>query len=137
MSKNNCKNCNWGIYFVLPAIIGTFIFIIIPIFCSFALSFTEWDLLNDINFVGFSNYKAVLTEPVFKEILLNTLVYALSVTIFAVIIPLIIADVLNSKLRGAEWFKTIYFYIIILKFLIISDFIQLIMFFNMFYVDFI
>lgn len=109
MSKNNCKNCNWGIYFVLPAIIGTFIFIIIPIFCSFALSFTEWDLLNDINFVGFSNYKAVLTEPVFKEILLNTLVYALSVTIFAVIIPLIIADVLNSKLRGAEWFKTIYF----------------------------
>ena len=109
MSKNNCKNCNWGIYFVLPAIIGTFIFIIIPIFCSFALSFTEWDLLNDINFVGFSNYKAVLTEPVFKEILLNTLVYALSVTIFAVIIPLIIAAVLNSKLRSAEWFKTIYF----------------------------
>ena len=109
MLKNNCKNSNCGIYFVLPALIGTFIFIIIPIFCSFALSFTDWDLLNEIKFVGINNYKAVLTEPIFKEILINTVVYAISVTVFAVIIPLIIASIINSKIRGAEWFKTIYF----------------------------
>ena len=94
---------------MLPALIGTFIFIIIPIFCSFALSFTEWDLLNEIKFVGIDNYKAVLTEPAFKQILLNTIVYAVSVTIFAVIIPLLIASIINSKIKGAEWFKTIYF----------------------------
>ena len=109
MSRNNCKNTVWGIYFVLPALIGTFIFIIIPIFCSFALSFTEWDLLNEIKFIGLNNYKAVLTEPVFRQILINTLVYAISVTAFAVVIPLIIADIINSKIKGAEWFKTIYF----------------------------
>ncbi len=107
--KKDYKNSFWGIFFVLPALIGTFIFIIIPIFCSFALSFTEWDLLNEIKFIGLDNYKAILTEPIFKQILLNTLVYAISVTFFAVIIPLIIADILNTKLRGAEWFKTIYF----------------------------
>ena len=94
---------------MLPAFIGTFIFIIIPIFCSFALSFTEWDLLNEIKFVGLANYKAVLTEPIFSQILINTLVYALSVTFFAVIIPLILASIINSKIRGAEWLKTIYF----------------------------
>lgn len=107
--KNDCKNSNWGIYFVLPALIGTIIFIIIPIFCSFALSFTDWDLLNEIKFVGLENYKIVLTAPVFRQILVNTLVYAISVTAFAVIIPLIIADIINSKIRGGEWFKTIYF----------------------------
>ena len=107
--KNDCRNSVWGVYFVLPALIGTFIFIIIPIFCSFGLSFTEWDLLNDIRFVGLDNYKAVLTEPVFKQILLNTLIYAVSVTVFAVIIPLILADIINSKIKGAELFKTIYF----------------------------
>lgn len=109
MLKNNCKNSVWGVYFILPALIGTFIFIIIPILCSFALSFTEWDLLNKIKFVGIDNYKTVLTEPIFKQILINTLVYAISVTVFAVIIPLIIADIINSKIKGAEWFKTIYF----------------------------
>lgn len=105
----DCKNNIAGLYFVLPAVIGTFIFIIIPIFCSFALSFTDWDLLNEIKFVGFDNYKSVLTEQVFIQIFLNTVAYAFSVTFFAVVIPLLIADILYTKLRGAEWFKTIYF----------------------------
>ena len=107
--KKDYKNSHYGIYFILPALIGTFIFIIIPIFCSFALSFTEWDLLNEIKFVGLENYKSVLSEPIFTQIFINTLVYAISVTVFAVIIPLIIASVINTKIRGAEWFKTIYF----------------------------
>ena len=98
-----------GLLFVLPALVGTFIFIIIPIISSFALSFTEWDLLNDITFVGLDNYKSVLSEPEFLQILINTFVYAISTTLFAVIIPLIIASILNTKIRGAEAFKTIYF----------------------------
>ena len=98
-----------GLLFVLPALVGTFIFIIIPIICSFTLSFTEWDLLNDITFVGLDNYKSVLSESEFLQILINTFVYAISTTLFAVIIPLIIASILNAKIRGAEAFKTIYF----------------------------
>ncbi len=109
MQTKDCKNNIVGLYFVLPALIGTFIFIIIPIFCSFALSFTDWDLLNEVKFVGLDNYRAVFSEPVFFQILLNTVVYAISVTVFAVIIPFLIASILNTKLRGAEWFKTIYF----------------------------
>lgn len=103
---NKCKS---GLFFVLPALIGTFVFIIIPIFCSFALSFADWDLLNEIKFVGLDNYKAVLFEKEFLHILLNTLVYAVSTTFFAVIIPLFIASILNSKIRASETFKTLYF----------------------------
>ncbi len=95
--------------FILPALIGTFVFIIIPIFCSFALSFTDWDLLNEIKFVGFDNYKAILTQGGFLQILVNTFVYAISTTVFAVIIPLVTASALNTKIRGSEAFKAIYF----------------------------
>lgn len=109
MLKNNCKNSNEGFYFVLPALIGTFIFIIIPILCSFALSFCEWDLLNEINFVGFANYKEIFTQQVFSQILINTFVYAVSVTFFSVIIPLYIADLLYKKIKGSEVFKTLLF----------------------------
>lgn len=98
-----------GLLFVLPAVIGTFIFIIVPIFCSFALSFTEWDLINDIKFVGFDNYKAILSQNEFIKIFINTVVYSVSTTLFAVIIPLIIAAILNTKIKGCELFKTIYF----------------------------
>ncbi|DAB03683.1 TPA: sugar ABC transporter permease [Candidatus Gastranaerophilales bacterium HUM_10] len=98
-----------GLIFVLPALIGTFIFIIIPIFCSFALSFTEWDLLNEIKFVGLANYRSIFYDKEFLQILINTFVYAVSTTFFAVIIPLLIASALNTKIRGCEVYKTIYF----------------------------
>lgn len=98
-----------GFLFILPALVGTFLFIIIPIFCSFGLSFTEWDLLNEIHFVELSNYKSVFTEPEFLQILINTVVYAVSTTVFAVLIPLFIASIINNKIKGSELFKTIYF----------------------------
>ena len=98
-----------GLFFVLPALVGVFIFIIIPIITSFCLSFTSWDMLNEITFVGLDNYKAVLSEKDFIQILVNTFVYAISTTFFAVIIPLLTAAILNNKIRGSEWFKTIYF----------------------------
>ena len=50
--------------FLAPAVIGTFIFIVIPTIASFGLSFMQWDLLNDIKFVGFSN---LITEKKFKR----------------------------------------------------------------------
>ncbi len=98
-----------GYLFVLPALVGTFVFIIIPIFCSFGLSFTKWDLLNPIEFAGLENYKSVFTEQAFTKILVNTFIYATSTTIFGVLIPLILAYILNNKIRGSEFFKTAYF----------------------------
>ena len=98
-----------GLVFILPAVIGTFIFIVIPVFCSFGLSFTKWDLLNPIQFVGLQNYKELFSEALFYKLLLNTVVYAVSVSVLGVIIPLILAAILNSKIRGSEFYKTAYF----------------------------
>jgi len=98
-----------GRVFVFPAIVGTFIFIIIPVICSFGLSFMDWDLINKAQFVGLRNYQTLFTDPLFGKILLNTVVYALSTSFFAVIIPLVLACILNSKIRGSEFFKTAYF----------------------------
>lgn len=95
--------------FLLPAAVGTIVFIAIPVFFSFFLSFCDWDLLSDITFVGFSNYKELLQSSEFTLILKNTFVFSLSTTIIAIIIPLVLAACLNSKIRGAEFFKTAYF----------------------------
>ena len=95
--------------FILPAVLGTFIFIIIPVIYSFGLSFTKWDLLNPIEFVGFQNYKTLFSDSLFYKILLNTVVFALSTSFLGVIIPLVLASILNTKIRGSEFFKTAYF----------------------------
>ena len=104
---NSDKSC--GLLFILPAMLGILIFIIIPIFCSFGLSFTKWDLLNSVQFVGFGNYKALLNDKLFYKILANTIVFALSVSVLGVVIPLVLASILNAKIRGSEFFKSAYF----------------------------
>ena len=104
---NNQKFAAW--LFVLPAFAGILVFIIIPVICSFGLSFAKWDLINPIVFAGLDNYREIFTEPLFFKILVNTVVFAVSTSVFGVIIPLILAVILNSRIRGSEFFKTAYF----------------------------
>lgn len=98
-----------GLIFILPALLGTLTFIVIPVIASFVLSFTSWDLLNPIQFVGLDNYRLIFTEPLFFKILINTLVFAVATSVLGVIIPLVLAAILNSKIRGGEFYKTAYF----------------------------
>ena len=105
--SNNQRFAGW--IFIFPALIGTIIFIIIPVICSFGLSFAKWDLLNPIQFVGLDNYKKIFSEPLFFKILWNTIVFAVSTSVLGVIIPLILACILNSKIRWSEFYKTAYF----------------------------
>lgn len=98
-----------GWVFILPALIGTLIFIVIPVICSFGLSFAKWDLLNPIEFVGLENYREIFSDALFFKILINTIVFAVSTSIFGVIIPLVLAAIINSKVRGSEFYKTAYF----------------------------
>lgn len=95
--------------FILPALIGTFVFIIIPVIFSFGLSFFEWDLLSKPVFVGVDNYIKIFTGSTFLKVIINTFVFAISTTVIAVIIPLVLASVLNRKIRGSEFYKVAYF----------------------------
>lgn len=104
----NNQNCAAWI-FILPAILGTLIFIIVPVICSFGLSFAKWDLLNPIQFAGCQNYVELFKSHLFYKILNNTIVFALSTSILGVIIPLVLASILNSKIRGSDFYKTAYF----------------------------
>lgn len=102
------ENFAWKIL-LFPAVLGTFVFIIIPVIFSFGLSFCSWDLLLPIKFVGLENYINILKNPAFLLVLKNTFVFAFSTAIISIIIPLILAAILNNKIRGSEFFKTAYF----------------------------
>ena len=120
ISKSISEEKVMAYLFILPAVLGTFIFIIIPTILSFGLSFFDWNLLNSAKFVGLENYKTIFSEPLFFKILINTLVFALSTTVFAFIIPLILANVLNNKFKGSDFFKTAYFLPFITPMIVIS-----------------
>ena len=91
------------------ALIGMLVFIVVPMICSFGLSFFKWDMLSKPEWVGFFNYVELFKNPKFWFILKNTFVFSISTTIFAVIIPVVLAAILNEKIFGKEFFKTSYF----------------------------
>ena len=95
--------------FVLPSLFGCFIFIFIPSVFSFLLSFSDWNLINSIKFCAFDNYIELFSSFEFWYVLKNTILYAISVTILGTFIPLLLAAVLNSKIRYKDFYKTSYF----------------------------
>ena len=92
-----------------PCLIGFAVFILIPLIFSFGLSFFEWNLLSKPTFAGFDNYIDVFTDDEFWIVLKNTAVFAFFNTVFAVGIPIVLADILNEKFKFSELFKTLYF----------------------------
>ena len=92
------KEAGKAALFILPSLLGCFLFIIIPSILSFLLSFTNWNLISPIKFTWFDNYIELLFSREFWFILKNTIFYAVFVTIFATLLPLILASVLNNKI---------------------------------------
>jgi multiple sugar transport system permease protein len=95
--------------FLLPWLIGLLVFVIGPIVASLFISMTNWNLLNPPQWVGLENYEKMLSDRDFYNSLGVTLRYvALSVPIYMVT-GLSLALLLNQKIRGMYFFRTILF----------------------------
>lgn len=98
-----------GLLFCAPAFLGTFIFIVLPSIFSLAISFSKWNLLSAPVFCGLDNYLDLLKSPLFWKILANTLFYSFVISFLGVLIPLLLAVIIDKKIKGAGIFKTVYF----------------------------
>jgi multiple sugar transport system permease protein len=98
-----------GYLFVSPWIITALIFTFGAMLYVFYLSFTDLQLLNVPKLIGLDNYVKALTDPLFHTAVLNTVLYAVVVTFFQTWLALILAVVLNAKLRGKQFFRTAWY----------------------------
>ncbi len=100
---------NKFLFFISPWIVGFLFLTVIPMVSSFAISFTEWNILTKPKFVAFANYIDVFNDPLFYKSLRVTLVFtALSVPI-NVILSLFVAILLNSEIKCINLYRTIYY----------------------------
>lgn len=66
-----------GYLFILPSLIGFIAFYAYPALRAVGISFTEWNLLSDPEFVGLANYQDIFSDPRFIDSLVNTLEYVI------------------------------------------------------------
>jgi len=97
--------------FLLPASILLIIFLIVPFFFAFYLSFTNTRLISPIppRFVGVSNYVRMLGDDLFGKALLNNFYFVAIVVPLQTIFALFLAILVNQKIKGSTTFRTIYF----------------------------
>ena len=94
--------------FLVPAGIILILFFFIPFFESFLLSFQSYrqDIYNP-QWIGLANYVELVNSPVFWKTMVNTFIYLIGAVPVLVVLPLIIAIVVNQKLRGVSIYRTL------------------------------
>lgn len=98
-----------GLAFIAPWIIGFIIFTAGPMVASLGLSFTEYDAINDPEFVEFENYERLMDDPRVERSLRNTFYYAALHVPLAMSFALFLAVMLNRVGRAAGFFRTAFY----------------------------
>src|SRR5919202_4821356 len=98
-----------GLLFVSPFIFGFIVFSAGPYIASLYLSLTKYDVLNSPYFVGLDNYTRMLSDERFSKSLFNTLYFVAGHVPTAIVMALVLALLLNAKVRGVSIWRTIYY----------------------------
>jgi multiple sugar transport system permease protein len=99
----------WLWLMLAPTLIGLVFGTIGSLLATLSLSFFDWDLINPPSWTGLSNYIALFTNQDYIEAFLNTLKFSALYVPGVVIISLVLAVLLNRKIRGVGVFRTVYF----------------------------
>jgi len=96
-----------GVLFALPVIILELVLLALPVAQAFYFSLTNWDGIK-ASWVGIGNYQRLLGDPTFREIIGNNLLLLASIPV-AILIPLLVAYLLNERVTGWRFFRSAYF----------------------------
>jgi len=95
--------------FLLPMIIGLIVFRLGPVVWSFLLSFQKYNPFQGGGWIGLYNYKELLADNDFKQVLLNTVLFTAMYMPLGVVVSLFLAVLVNNSLKGIIIFRALYF----------------------------
>lgn len=122
--KRRLGKTGTGVMMSIPALILLVAFIFVPFIMSFVNSFTNQRLISNPNvpltFVGLSNYAKLFVSDTFYQAIINNIRFVAIVVPVQVILALLLAVLLNMKLKGIRFFRTIYFSPIVITMVVVS-----------------
>lgn len=98
-----------GLAWISPWIIGFLLFMVVPAVMSLYYSLTDYTLLEGPVYVGLDNYRELLTDRLFATAIRNTLLFAAGSVVLSTALSVILAVLLEQRLRGVELVRAIVF----------------------------
>lgn len=99
----------WGYVMVAPTIIGLLVLNVYPFLQTVFLSFTNAKVFGTYKFVGLKNYIRMIQSEEFLRATWNTILFCILTVPVGVLLALVVAVLLNSKIKGRAGFRAIFF----------------------------
>ncbi len=110
MKKRKRNRGNVGYLYIMPWLLGFLVFQLYPLCASLYYAFTDYSVTNTPTFVGLKNFITMFTDdPLFFKSLITTLKYVFMSLPLKIISALVVALILNQKIRGINFYRTIYY----------------------------
>ena len=108
--------------FVVPALLVFLIFVAAQIVATGVYSLTEYNGISNMEFVGLKNYIDLFkTDKYFAKALGNSFILAAASVLFQLPISFILALILSKGVKGAEFFRTVYFIPVVISSMVIGQ----------------
>jgi multiple sugar transport system permease protein len=99
-----------GYLFIAPQLVGSVLFVLIPLGLVVWYSLHEWNVLADtFDFVGADNYRALADDPNLPGVLRATALFSVGLVALNLSLALFLAVLLNQRLRGTAFFRVLFF----------------------------
>lgn len=98
-----------GVLFSSPWLIGLSVFLLYPLLAALYYSLCDYSVLLPPVFVGLDNYIELFQDKLFWKSLWNTSFFALCSVGLSVVVALTLAILLNSKVKGLSFYRTVFF----------------------------
>lgn len=111
-----------GGWMVAPAAVLLLVFIIVPIALTFTLAFTDAKLVSPepAKFIGLDNFTRMFSDETFWKSLRNTLIFGVVVVPVQAGLALVLALLINVKIKGVNFFRTVYFLPVVTSIVVVS-----------------
>lgn len=125
------KWTNYAIWFIFPAFLLYTAFVIVPTLSSVYLSFTSWDgISSSIRYIGFDNFKEIISSPRVHNALKNTLIFAFSLVILENVLALVLAILVDQVRWFRNFFRSIFYFPVLMSGIIMGFIWMIIMNYN-------
>lgn len=106
--------------FLIPILIHFMIFQVYPFVLSFYLTFMDWKIIGDPEFVGLKHWKHLFNDKLAWKAIWNTILFSIYYIVPTMGLGLTLALIVNSGVKGAGFFKGIFFLPVVTSFVIIA-----------------
>jgi len=98
-----------GLLFCAPWLLGFLTFMLLPMAAALYYSFCDYSIVQAPVFIGLANYRELFADALFWRSLYNTLYFAAGAVLLGLLTSLVLALLLNCRVRGLAFYRTVFF----------------------------